>query len=226
MSDAVEQAPRPASAQARWLGRRDYSPVWQAMRRFTDERDAEVTDQLWALEHNPVFTQGQRGSADHVLATNNIPIVETDRGGQVTYHGPGQLVVYPLLNIRRLNLGPRKLVMALEQAMIDCLASYDVVAIANREAPGVYVDGRKIGSIGMRIRRGCCYHGLSLNVDMDLAPFSYINPCGYAGLQMTQLSELTTEQNIAKVLARLLPYLAERLGLSLGELDSDNQALP
>lgn len=210
-------------AQAHWLGRRDYSEVWQAMRAWTDQRSADSPDQLWALEHPPVFTQGQSGRAEHLLAPGDIPVVPTDRGGQVTYHGPGQLVVYPLLDIRRLGFGPRRLVMALEQAMIDCLAVYGIRAVARRDAPGVYVDAAKIGSIGMRIRRGCCYHGLALNVAMDLEPFARINPCGHSGLQMTQISQLDGPDRLETVADDLLPHLARNLGLQAGNWAGSKQ---
>lgn len=200
-------------ADCQWLGRRDYAQVWQAMRQFTEQRDAHAPDQIWALEHFPVFTQGQRGAVEHLLSPGDIPVIATDRGGQVTYHGPGQLVVYPLLNIRRLGLGARSLVIALEQAMIACLAEFGIQAAGDRAAPGVYVNGCKIGSIGMRIRRGCCYHGLSLNVAMNLEPFRRINPCGHSGLQMTQLSELGGPANVHQVAGLLVPQLASRLGL-------------
>ena len=203
----------PHPIQAHWLGLKDYRQIWQAMRAYTDQRDEQTADQFWALEHQPVFTQGQRGGEQHLLAPGDIPIVATDRGGQVTYHGPGQLVVYPLLDLRRLGLGPRKLVMTLEQAMIDCLADYDIHAAGDRKAPGVYVDDRKIGSIGMRIRRGCCYHGLSLNVAMDLEPFARINPCGYQGLEMTQISALGGPDQVQTVAEALIPHLLHNLGL-------------
>ncbi len=212
-------APIP-QATAYWLGQCGYDRTWQAMRQFTDERTDDTKDQIWALEHAPVFTQGQSGSETHLLAPGDIPIVATDRGGQVTYHGPGQLVVYPLLNIQRLKLGPRKLVIALEEAMIGCLNEFGIQAAGNREAPGVYVDGSKIGSIGMRIRKGCCYHGLSLNVAMDMEPFSRINPCGYAGLKMTQVSALGGPDQVEVVARRLLPYLADHLGLSIAALNA------
>jgi lipoyl(octanoyl) transferase len=177
-----------APLMVRHMGLRDYLPVWQAMRDFTDQRSVDTTDEIWLVEHPPVFTQGQAGKPEHVLARGDIPLVETDRGGQVTYHGPGQLVVYPLLDLRRLKLGVRDLVTQLEETTVAVLADYGVTAAARPDAPGVYVDGRKIASLGLRVRRGCSFHGLALNVDMDLAPFLRINPCGYNGLQMTQLS--------------------------------------
>ncbi|MGH8528455.1 MAG: lipoyl(octanoyl) transferase LipB [Nevskiales bacterium] len=187
------------------------------MRTFTDTRAADTPDEFWCLEHSPVFTQGQRGRSEHVLATGDIPVVATDRGGQITYHGPGQLVLYPLLDLTRLGLGPRGLVKRLEQAMVSCLASYGIEAAAKAGAPGVYVNEAKIGSIGLRIRRGCSYHGLSLNVAMDLSPFARINPCGFQGLAMTQISALGGPDDPQRVAQDLLPALARNLELELAE---------
>jgi lipoyl(octanoyl) transferase len=172
------------------LGVQAYADVWQAMSDFTNVRTPETTDQLWLVEHPPVFTQGQAGKAEHVLFPGDIPVVQTDRGGQVTYHGPGQLVAYPLLDLRRLKIGVRDLVTAIEDIIIATLSAYNVHAVSKPDAPGVYVEGRKIASLGLRVRRGCSFHGLALNVSMDLAPFGRINPCGYQGLQMTQLADL------------------------------------
>jgi lipoic acid synthetase len=190
----VNVSPAPSSSMAsptvRWLGRVDYVPTWREMQRITDTRDAHTPDEIWLLEHPPVFTQGLNGNPGHVLAAGDIPVVQIDRGGQVTYHGPGQLVVYPLIDIRRAGLGVRDLVTALERAVIDYCASLGIHAECRKNAPGVYVDGRKIASVGLRIRRGASYHGLAFNVNMDLEPFQRINPCGYAGLQMTQLAAL------------------------------------
>lgn len=160
------------------------------MQRFTDTRGPDTADELWLVQHPPVFTQGQAGKAEHVLAPGDIPIVKTDRGGQVTFHGPGQVVAYPLLNLRRLGFGVRDLVTSIEAAVVDYLCIWQVASAARADAPGVYVDGRKIASLGLRVRRGCSFHGVSLNIDMDLEPFSRINPCGYQGLQMTQLANL------------------------------------
>src|SRR5688572_25957031 len=179
-----------ASPAVRWLGKVDYVPTWREMQRITDKRDAHTPDEIWLLEHPPVFTLGLNADAGHVLAAGDIPVVKIDRGGQVTYHGPGQLVVYPLIDIRRAGLGVRDLVTALERAVIDYCASLGITAECRRNAPGVYVDGRKIASVGLRIRRGASYHGLAFNVNMELEPFQRINPCGYAGLQMTQLAAL------------------------------------
>ncbi len=173
----------------RHLGLADYTATWEAMRAFTDARQADTPDELWLLEHPPVFTLGQAGKKEHVLAPGDIPLVQTDRGGQVTYHGPGQLTGYCLVDIKRLALGPRAFVEAIEDALVDVLNALGIPAEANREAHGVYVNGRKIASLGLRIRKGCAYHGFSLNVDMELEPFSRINPCGYAGLAMTQVKD-------------------------------------
>lgn len=202
----------------RALGLQDYAPMLARMRAFTDARGAETPDEIWMLEHPPVFTQGQAGKAEHVLAAGDIPVVQADRGGQVTYHGPGQLVVYFLLDLQRLGYGIRSLVTRIEQAMIDVLAGYGIAAHADREAPGVYVDGAgglpgraKIGSLGLRVRRGCSYHGLALNVAMDLEPFSRINPCGYSGLRMTQIADLGGPRSVEAVARDLEPHLLARL---------------
>ena len=195
----------------RELGQQAYEPVWQAMQRFTNERGSDAPDEVWLVQHPPVFTQGQAGKAEHLLIPGNIPVVQADRGGQVTYHGPGQLVVYLLLDVRRLGFGVRELVSRMEQCLIELLASYGVSAAAKPDAPGVYVDGSKIASLGLRIRRGCSFHGLALNVDMDLEPFRRINPCGYAGLAMTQLREHTGPIEFAEVSARLRAQLVKHL---------------
>lgn len=172
-----------------WRSQVDYTETWQAMQALTATRDAATPDALWLLEHPPVYTQGQAGKPEHLLLPGNIPVVQTDRGGQVTYHGPGQLVGYLLFDINRMALGPRAFVERVEDALVQALHAFGVPAVANRDAHGVYIDGRKIASLGMRIRRGCSYHGFALNVDMDLAPWRGINPCGYAGLQMCQLRD-------------------------------------
>ena len=195
----------------RWLGRVDYEPTWRSMQRFTDERNAATTDELWLLEHPPVFTLGMAADPSHVLAPGDIPLVQTDRGGQVTYHGPGQLVAYPLLDIRRLGLPVRTLVMQLEQAVIDLVAAYGIVAQGRRDAPGVYVEGRKLASLGLRVRRGASYHGLALNVDMDLAPFARINPCGMAGLAVTSLAQLGVLADVETMGREFARHFAARL---------------
>ncbi|MBP1149487.1 MULTISPECIES: lipoyl(octanoyl) transferase LipB [unclassified Methylocaldum] len=172
------------------LGLTEYETTWRAMQDFTEQRDEETPDELWLLEHHPVYTLGLNGDVRHMIRTTDIPVVKTDRGGQITYHGPGQLIAYVLVDLRRKNLGIRRLVSALENAVIGLLKQYGITAEARRDAPGVYVDGRKIASLGLRVRKGCSYHGLSLNVSSDLSPFSAINPCGYAGLEVTSLTAL------------------------------------
>nr|WP_281504450.1 lipoyl(octanoyl) transferase LipB [Chromohalobacter sarecensis] len=194
------------------LGRRDYEPVWQAMRKLTDERDATTPDQFWLVEHEPVFTQGQAGKPEHLLMPGEIPVVATDRGGQVTYHGPGQVVLYPLIDVRRAKLGVRELVSALENTAIALLAEYGVEAHARSDAPGVYVGEAKIASLGLRIRRGASFHGIALNVDGDLSPFQRINPCGYAGMTMTRLADLIDDCPESDTVA---VELAERLARTL-----------
>lgn len=174
----------------RQLGRQPYQPIWQAMQRFTDDRDSDTIDEIWLVEHDPVFTQGQAGKAEHILVPGDIPVVQVDRGGQVTYHGPGQQVIYLLLNIKRRKLGVRHLVTAMEEAVVGLLAQYDVEAYPKPDAPGVYVNEQKVCSLGLRIRNGCSFHGLALNVNMDLSPFRRINPCGYAGMEMTDTARL------------------------------------
>ncbi|MGB8326793.1 MAG: lipoyl(octanoyl) transferase LipB [Steroidobacteraceae bacterium] len=202
-----------AAPLVRWLGRVDYEPTWHAMQDFTERRDAATGDQIWFLEHPPVFTLGMNADPAHVLSAGGIPVVRIDRGGEVTYHGPGQLVVYPLIDLRRARLGVRDLVTALEQAVVDYAATLGVVAATRRDAPGVYVAGRKLASIGIRVRRGASYHGLALNVDMDLAPFQRINPCGYPGLEMTQLRELGGPADTRAVALALEPFVLAKLGL-------------
>lgn len=194
----------------RELGRVDYIPVFDAMKAFTDTRAADTRDELWLLEHEPVFTLGQAGKPEHLLNPGDIPVVRTDRGGQVTYHGPGQIVGYLMLDLRRLGINVRQLVSGIENAIIDLLATYGIEAVARREAPGVYVDGRKIAALGLRIRRGRSYHGLSLNVDMDLEPFTMINPCGYAGLEVTQMRDLGVYEDLSTVASRLVNHLGHQ----------------
>ncbi len=195
----------------RRLGRVPYEPTWRDMQSFTDARDGDTPDEIWLLEHDPVFTLGLAGKREHVLAPGDIPVIHIDRGGQVTYHGPGQLVVYPMLDLRRRKMGPRALVDALEQATVETLADWGVDAHARPDAPGVYVGEKKIASIGLRVRRGASYHGLAFNVDMDLEPFTRINPCGYAGLEMTQVSELGGPSGLDAVADAFLPYFQARI---------------
>jgi len=198
----------------RRLGRQDYKRVWRAMSNLTDKRDAQVHDELWLVEHPAVFTQGQAGKAEHLLMPGDIPVVQVDRGGQVTYHGPGQLVGYPLIDLRRQGIGVRDLVTITENALVATLKDLGVEAYPKPDAPGVYVDEAKIASLGFRIRRGCSYHGLSLNVDMDMAPYARINPCGYQGLQMAQTSQLSGDPRAA-TLAGLEPLVVEHFAEQL-----------
>ncbi|MBO9483328.1 lipoyl(octanoyl) transferase LipB [Salinisphaera sp. G21_0] len=188
----------------RYLGRRNYEPVWQAMKAFTANRDDQTRDEFWVVEHPPVFTQGQAGKPEHVLFPGDIPVIQVDRGGQVTYHGPGQLVFYFLMDVRRKKSGPRAVVSALESAVIAMLASYGLEAQNRPDAPGVYVNGAKIASLGLRFRKMCSYHGLSLNVDMDLEPFNRINPCGYPGLNVVDMASLLGNVDMEEVSRRLL----------------------
>ncbi len=211
-------SPHPSSVVDRspvlkWLGRVDYEPTWRAMQTLTDTRGSEARDEIWFLEHPPVFTLGMNAAREHVLAPGDIPVVQIDRGGQVTYHGPGQLVVYPLFDVRRLGIGVRQLVIALENAVIALVAEWDIVAKGKREAPGIYVDDRKLASIGLRIRRGCSYHGLAFNIAMDLEPFRRINPCGFRGLEVVDLRTLGVEADVQSVAQRLAPHLLNALEL-------------
>jgi lipoyl(octanoyl) transferase len=194
-------------------GQVDYVETWQAMRAFTDRRDDATPDQIWLLQHPPVFTQGQAGKPDHVLQPGNIPVVQTDRGGQVTYHGPGQLVAYLLLDLRRRGMGVRDLVDLIEHSVVAALAGYGIAAAGRRDAPGVYVGAEKIASLGLRVRRGCSYHGLALNVDMDLEPFGRINPCGYEGMAVTSVHKCLAGQapDLDTVAQSLLEQLLARL---------------
>ena len=195
------------------LGRRDYVPLWRAMQQFTDERTDATSDEVWFCEHPPVFTMGLNAKPEHLLAPGDIPVVQIDRGGQVTFHGVGQLMVYPLLDLRRAAIGVRSLVTALEQSVVGLCADFDVSAAARKEAPGVYVDDDKLASVGLRIRRGCSFHGMALNVDIDLEPFARINPCGYAGLEMTDLNRLGIAVDLDQSARRLLPHFLRHLGL-------------
>ncbi|HXW75429.1 MAG TPA: lipoyl synthase [Steroidobacteraceae bacterium] len=214
LGEASPAAPRHVpAALTRRLGLVAYEPTWRAMQRFTEERDDATPDEIWFLEHPPVFTLGMNASRSHLIAPGDIPVVQIDRGGQVTYHGPGQLLVYPLVDLRRLGLSIREFVSALERAVIDLAAEFGIAATARRSAPGVYVDGRKLASVGVRVRRGGTYHGLALNVALDLEPFGRINPCGYAGLEMTQLSALGGPAGVAQCADALEPHLRRALRL-------------
>ena len=195
----------------REFGLQPYEPVWHAMQEFTNMRDESTPDEIWFTEHEKVFTLGLNTAPEHLLDTGDIPVVQIDRGGQVTYHGPGQLMIYPLIDLRRAGLGVRDLVTGLEQSVVDLATEYDIDATSRRDAPGVYVDGVKLASIGLRIRRGSSFHGMALNVDTDLEPFSRINPCGFKGLEVTSLARLGAESNLNAVRDRLLPHLLAHL---------------
>ncbi len=214
-SSRLERGPAAAAdgdpAALRWLGRVPYEPTWRAMQRFTEQRDSTSADEIWLLEHEPVYTLGMAADRAHVLDPGDIPVVQIDRGGQVTYHGPGQLVVYPLIDLRRAELGVRALVTALEHSAIEYLAGVGVHATCRADAPGVYVGGAKIASVGLRIRRQGSYHGLAFNVAMDLEPFGRINPCGHPGLAVTQLAALGVPDDVATVAAALGPLLQSQL---------------
>lgn len=198
---------QPATPLVRYLGMVDYHDTWRAMKQFTSERDRETADEIWVLQHPPTYTQGQAGKSEHLLNARHIPVVGIDRGGQITYHGPGQIVIYLLLDLRRLKINVRELVRLMENSVIQLLASYDIKAAGREDAPGVYIGAAKIAALGLKIKNGCCYHGLSFNVDMDLTPFNFINPCGYAGLQVTQLKD----QGISASLSTVEPMLVETL---------------
>ncbi|MET4693098.1 lipoyl(octanoyl) transferase LipB [Endozoicomonas lisbonensis] len=219
--DAVGQA---LPLNVRMLGRQAYEPVWQAMKTFTETRDETTVDELWFVEHDPVFTQGQAGKAEHVLNPGTIPVVQVDRGGQVTYHGPGQLVVYLLLDVKRSQKGPRAIVSGIEQAIINVLQTYGVESCARPEAPGVYIRNAKIAALGLRFRKQRSYHGLSFNLDMDLEPFSRINPCGYEGLEVTQLIDYVEYFDKQDVAGKLLLSLMEELGYC--RIEKTDQGLP
>ena len=204
----------------RRLGMQDYASVWQAMHDFTDQRSENCADEVWLVEHPPVFTQGQAGKAEHLLACGDIPVIQSDRGGQVTYHGPGQIVMYVLVDLRRRRLGVRELVSHIENTVINTLAHFSLTAAARADAPGVYIDNKKICSLGLRIRRGCSFHGLALNINMDLSPFTRINPCGYAGMEMTQTKDLGGPETVTEVEPVLVQEFIKLLGYSGAEYSS------
>jgi len=215
--DAVA-APAALIAHVRDLGRRPYEPVWRQMQAFTDARIDATPDELWLVEHEPVFTLGQAGRPEHVLMPRDIPVLHVDRGGQVTYHGPGQIVLYPLLDLRRLGIGVREYVERLEQAVIDLLDDWNIAAARREGAPGVYVNDAKVMALGIRVRRGCTFHGLAFNVAMDLEPFARINPCGYAGLQVTSVADLGGPSGLETVKPALVWQVARQFGLSIREI--------
>lgn len=203
-----------ADIKLNYLGLKYYEPIWRAMQAFTDERDANTIDELWMVQHPPVFTQGQAGKSEHLLNPADIPVIQVDRGGQVTYHGPGQIVIYPLIDLKRHKIGIKALVNGIEEALIQTMAEYGVVAKRKEKAPGVYVDGKKIASLGLRVRKGCTFHGLAFNIRMDLEPFSRINPCGYAGLEVIQLSDLNPDVELEEVQEILIKTLCEILNFT------------
>ncbi len=205
--DAITGAP----IKLKYLGLSEYEPTWRAMQKFTDDRDGDTLDELWMVEHPPVFTQGQAGKPEHILNAADIPIIQVDRGGQVTYHGPGQIVIYPLIDLKRHKIGIKALVNGIEEALIRTMAHYNVIANRREKAPGVYTNNKKIASLGLRVRKGCTFHGLAFNIRMNLEPFSRINPCGYAGLEVTQLSELNPAVEMAEVQNQLIKHLCEVL---------------
>lgn len=213
-------------ALVRDLGRRAYEPVWRAMQAFTDARNDDTPDELWLVEHDPVFTLGQAGKPEHVLMAGDIPVLHVDRGGQVTYHGPGQLVVYPLLDLKRLKVGVREYVERIEQAVIDTLAEWNIEGARRCGAPGVYVNHAKVMALGIRVRRGCTFHGLAFNIAMDLEPFSRINPCGYAGLQVISLADLGGPSGLEAVKPVLLAHIARQFGLAITPVPASCDALP
>lgn len=210
----ASQAPAHRPAIVRDLGRQAYEPVWRAMQGFTDARDEATIDELWLVEHDPVFTLGQAGKDEHVLMPGDIPVMHVDRGGQVTYHGPGQIVLYPLLNLRRLGIGVRDYVCKIEQAIIDTLGEWNIGSERIAGAPGVYVNGAKVAALGIRVRRGCTFHGLAFNIAMDLEPFRRINPCGYAGLEVVSMSDLGGPGSMEAVKPVLLAEIARQFGLA------------
>ena len=207
----------------RHLGRQPYKPIWEAMKTFTHQRTEETNDEIWLVQHDPVFTQGQAGKPEHVLLPGDIPVVQVDRGGQVTYHGPGQLVVYFLINVRRIDSTPRAMVTALENAVINLLADHGIESANKPEAPGVYVEDAKIAALGLRFRKGCSYHGLSLNIKMDLEPFHRINPCGYVGLAVTQLADLIENVDFNLISKQLVQRLMAELGYNDAKLVNDTK---
>lgn len=205
----------PQTLIVRQLGVQAYEPIWQAMQDYTDKRDELSSDEIWLVEHEPVFTQGQAGKEEHILDPGDIPVVQVDRGGQVTYHGPGQQTLYVLLNIKRRKLGVRTLVTALEQCVVDTLNDFGVTAYAKADAPGVYVNEKKVCSVGLRIRKGCSFHGLALNVNMDLSPFQRINPCGYAGLEMINCAQIGGPVDVNQAGKKLVDHLCRLLSIDI-----------
>lgn len=221
MTLSAEQLPESGLIVARLLGLHDYEPLWRAMQRFTESRSSLTPDEIWFTEHPPVFTLGLNASREHLLTPGNIPVIQVDRGGQVTYHGPGQLMIYPLIDLKRAGLGVRDLVTALEQTVVDLVADFGIEAASRKDAPGVYVEERKIASVGLRVRRGSSYHGMALNIDVDLEPFSRINPCGFHDLEVTDLAALGIVEPPAAIQERVQRNLLRHLRMSDRQVVSD-----
>lgn len=221
MTLPAEQLPESGLIVARLLGLHDYEPLWRAMQRFTESRSSLTPDEIWFTEHLPVFTLGLNASREHLLTPGNIPVIQVDRGGQVTYHGPGQLMIYPLIDLKRAGLGVRDLVTALEQTVVDLVADFGIEAASRKDAPGVYVEERKIASVGLRVRRGSSYHGMALNIDVDLEPFSRINPCGFHDLEVTDLAALGIVEPPAAIQDRVQRNLLRHLRMSDRQVVSD-----
>lgn len=221
MTLPAEQLPKTSLIVIRALGMQDYEPLWRGMQQFTESRTPQTADEIWFTEHPPVFTLGLNASREHLLAPGDIPVIQVDRGGQVTYHGPGQLMIYPLIDIKRARLGVRDLVTALERTAIDLAAEYSIEAICRKDAPGVYVDGRKVASVGLRVRRGASYHGMALNIDVDLEPFSRINPCGFSDLEVTDLKSLGVDASPSDIQARVEKHLLRHLRMADRKIVSD-----
>lgn len=221
MSLPAEKHPETDLLVIRSLGRQEYEPLWRGMQQFTDSRTALTPDEVWFTEHAPVFTLGLNASRDHLLAPGDIPVIQIDRGGQVTYHGPGQLMIYPMIDLRRTGLGVRALVTALEQTVVDLAADLGIEASSRADAPGVYVEGRKIASVGLRVRRGASYHGMALNIDVDIEPFSRINPCGFKDLEVTDLRKLGVTESPAKIQQLVQQHLLRHLAMTDKDIVSD-----
>jgi lipoyl(octanoyl) transferase len=223
MTLPVENLPETDLIVVRSLRLRDYEPRWRDMQQFTETRSSLTPDEIWFTEHPPVFTLGLNASREHLLTPGDIPVIQVDRGGQVTYHGPGQLMVYPLIDLKRAGLGVRDLVTGLEQTVVDLLADFDIEAASRKDAPGVYVEGRKVASVGLRVRRGGSYHGMALNIDMDLEPFSRINPCGFSDLEVTNLTALGVSKSRTEIQARVQEHLLRHLRMNHRQVVSDSE---
>jgi len=222
MTLPVENLPETDLIVVRSLGLHDYEPLWRNMQQFTETRSSLTPDEIWFTEHPPVFTLGLNASHEHLLTPGDIPVIQVDRGGQVTYHGPGQLMIYPLLDLKRAGLGVRDLVTGLEQTVVDLLADFDIEAASRKDAPGVYVEGRKVASVGLRVRRGGSYHGMALNIDVDLEPFSRINPCGFSDLEVTNLAALGVSESRTEIQARVQAHLLRHLRMNHRQIVSDS----